>query len=351
MKHGFQKLLTKDQLKKDLLRLGLEKEDNVAVALSFKSIGYVQGGPNTFIDALLEVVGSKGTIMMNTFTHSKSLFGLTPDHVFDSKKTIPYTGLIPRTLLQRDGSIRSQHPNNSVVAIGFYAKYLTVDHDGRSNPFLPYEKLGQINGKYMCIGLGNRFVAIRHQAQVRANLFRAPIFLSSYYKRPIGGKGLFVVKHPPCIDNLHNIVPIVEEKMFFSRGKVGLADTILVNAEELLEVMAKILKRNPELGLCNRLFCFNCRYIERHLNLYSKIKHPRFFQKNAIAKTAISCMNRLVLSQFRYAIFQEGEDKIIKKGFFDFGAQALLNIGLILLRRKKNTKLKSFQSNKTEPIT
>jgi hypothetical protein len=62
-------------------------------------------------------------------------------------------------------------------------------------------------------------------------------------------------------------------------------------------------------------------------------------------------MNRLVLSQFRYAIFQEGEDKIIKKGFFDFGAQALLNIGLILLRRKKNTKLKSFQSNKTEPIT
>jgi len=52
----------------DFKKIGIQKGDHLAVTLSFKSIGHVKGGPDTFIDALIEVVGSEGTIMVNTFT-------------------------------------------------------------------------------------------------------------------------------------------------------------------------------------------------------------------------------------------------------------------------------------------
>ena len=338
-------MVSKQQLIDDLIKIGVCRGDHVAVSLSLKSIGYVQGGPNTFIDALLEAVGPKGTIMMNTYTHAVSLFALTPDFMFDSKKTIPNTGLVPKTLLRKEEAIRSKHPITSVAAIGYFAKFLTKDHDGRSNPFLPYEKLGQINGKYLCIGVGNRLVAIRHQAQRRAKLFRAPIFLGAYYKRLSGKRGLYVRQLLPCVDNLHSIVPKVEEKIHFKRGKVGLADSILVDAEELIETMAQILKQNPELGLCDRILCFKCREFERHHNLYSKIEKPRFFQRNIIARTALFGLNKLILSQFRYAIVCNSEDnKIIKKKVLDFAIEIMFNIALRLLRKKKTIELKSFKS-------
>ena len=45
--------ITKEHLVRDFERIGLGKGDHVAVTLSFRSIGYVKGGPNSFIDALL----------------------------------------------------------------------------------------------------------------------------------------------------------------------------------------------------------------------------------------------------------------------------------------------------------
>ena len=207
------KQVSKQQLINDLKRIGVCQGDHLAVTLSLKSIGYVQGGPNSFIDALLEVVGSKGTIMMNTYTRSVSILSIKPDFVFDPKTSAPYTGLVPKTLLKRKNTIRSKHPNCSIAANGYLAEYLTKDHDEKANAFLPYEKLAKINGKYLCIGIGNRLVAIRHEAQRRANLFTVPIFLGVYYKNAKGKKELFTWKIPPCTKNLHKIVPKVEEKI------------------------------------------------------------------------------------------------------------------------------------------
>ncbi|MHA2060671.1 MAG: AAC(3) family N-acetyltransferase, partial [Candidatus Sifarchaeia archaeon] len=223
------KRVSKQKLINDLTKIGVCKGDHLAVTLSFKSIGYVQGGPNTFIDALLEVVGLKGTILMNTFTYSRSIFSLKPDFVFDPKSTVPYTGLVPSTLVKREDMIRSRHPTRSITAIGYLADYLTKDHDEKSNPYLPYEKLAKVNGKYLCIGIGNRLVAIRHEAQRRAGLFKVPVFLGVYFKNLAGNKELHIAKIAPCKVNLHNIVPKVEEKIKLTRSKIGFANSILAN--------------------------------------------------------------------------------------------------------------------------
>ena len=60
--------VTKEEVKKGLNRVGLKEEDVVLVHSSLSSFGYVEGGPDTIIDALLETVGKKGTVVMPTFT-------------------------------------------------------------------------------------------------------------------------------------------------------------------------------------------------------------------------------------------------------------------------------------------
>ncbi len=49
-----------------LREVGLEKGDAVMVHTSLKRMGYVCGGAQTVIEALMEVVGKDGTIMMPT---------------------------------------------------------------------------------------------------------------------------------------------------------------------------------------------------------------------------------------------------------------------------------------------
>lgn len=120
------KRISKEGLVRDLKEMGIKEGDHIGVALSLKSIGYVIGGPRTFIDALLEAVGSQGTIMMPTYTYgfhiSKVASGKTA-YIFDHNFTPTWTGLVPETLRKRKGAIRSRHPLNSATAIGRSAEY------------------------------------------------------------------------------------------------------------------------------------------------------------------------------------------------------------------------------------
>jgi aminoglycoside 3-N-acetyltransferase len=52
------------QLVRDLVRLGLEAGDMVMVHSSIRAVSKVLGGPDVVIRALLDVVGSAGTIVM-----------------------------------------------------------------------------------------------------------------------------------------------------------------------------------------------------------------------------------------------------------------------------------------------
>lgn len=46
-----------------LQNLGLRRDDHVIVHSSLKSLGYVEGGPDAVIDAVLETVGPGGTML------------------------------------------------------------------------------------------------------------------------------------------------------------------------------------------------------------------------------------------------------------------------------------------------
>ena len=60
------RVILKEEIVQKLREVGLEKGDAVMVHTSLKRMGYICGGAQTVIEALMEVVGENGTIMMPT---------------------------------------------------------------------------------------------------------------------------------------------------------------------------------------------------------------------------------------------------------------------------------------------
>jgi aminoglycoside N3'-acetyltransferase len=290
--------ISKQRLIDDLAKMGLKKGDHLGVGLSLKSIGYVDGGPKTIIEAVLEVLGPSGTLMMNAYTE---FFYLTEvrrgwtSYVFDYRSTKVNTGIVPETFRLCENSIRSQHPTHSNVALGKYAKALLEGHDENSSAYLPYSRLSEINGKYLAIGIGDRLVGFRHQAQYKAGLLNVvPWKRAVNFKDRNGRIRTFVLgDRGGCVNKLSDLVAILRNEGLVNDGVIGKASAVLVPARIALERMTDLLKQQPTLNLCDRPFCLWCREIERRMNLYTTIKNPLLFQKNKTIINLIAILNWL----------------------------------------------------------
>lgn len=142
-----------DILVRDLQALGLKKGDTVIVHSSFKSMGQVEGGANTVIDALIETVGPDGTVMFPALSWTPCTTTLK----FSVNDTPACIGYLPNVFRKRQGVIRSLHPTHSVCAIGKNAIELTKDHykdDTPVGPNSPYRKMMDFNGKILMLGCG-----------------------------------------------------------------------------------------------------------------------------------------------------------------------------------------------------
>jgi len=112
--------VTQQAIVEGLRSVGISEGDTALVHSSLSAFGYVQGGADAVIDALLEALGPSGTLVLPTFTwddfHAKR-------HVtFDLANTPCETGRIPEIFRKRPGVIRSRHICHSVAAIGPHAQ-------------------------------------------------------------------------------------------------------------------------------------------------------------------------------------------------------------------------------------
>lgn len=295
-----------DRIRSDLESIGLRKGDHIGLGISFKKLGYVKGGPETFVDTLLKVVGSEGTVIIPTYTRYPFRLRIKPgkfNYIFDYRTTPAYTGIIPETIRKRKDSIRSKHPSNSIAAIGALAKYFTECHGVNSSSYLPYSKLSEVDGKILCIGIGKNLVGIRHEAQYLAGLLHIlPSKQVIKYRDDYGKINLFVRRdRGGCVKKLPDLVSILKEKGLVKKYKIGLADSILLPAKESLKIMTNILKTNPCSNLCDDVLCLWCREVERRLKLYKDIETPQYFQKNHLIIKLITIIN-----QFRLLTYKRG---------------------------------------------
>lgn len=142
------------QIKFDLCNLGVTVGDKIMVHSSFKSLGKVDGGVMTFIDALKDTVTTEGTLLFPTFTYdcvNKS------NPVFDVKSTVSHVGIIPEIFRKTDGVKRSVHPTHSIAVWGKNRDKFIKDHHkdnvcvGENSPLF---KLKDLKGKILMVGCG-----------------------------------------------------------------------------------------------------------------------------------------------------------------------------------------------------
>ena len=115
----------------DLDRLPIPPGATVLVHSSLKALGYVEGGADAAIDALVEAIVARrrGTVMLPTFSIDGSMHRtLTAGRVFDQRSTPSNLGALPEAFRRHPRARRSLHPTHSFAAIGLKAKALVDGH-------------------------------------------------------------------------------------------------------------------------------------------------------------------------------------------------------------------------------
>lgn len=145
--------------------LGIGPGALIQVHSSLSALGYVEGGAETVVDALLEAVAPGGTVMVPTFNHGQA-------DVFDVHTTPSINGAVTEAFRKRPEARRSVHPTHPYAAIGPLADWLTCEHldlltfDVRS----PLGKLAARGGLVVLLGVGMRANTAAHIGETIARV-------------------------------------------------------------------------------------------------------------------------------------------------------------------------------------
>ncbi|MBA3825435.1 MAG: AAC(3) family N-acetyltransferase [Ktedonobacterales bacterium] len=178
-------LCTRTSLGTDLRALGVQPGMTVIMHASLRSLGWVCGGAVAVVQALLDVLGPTGTLVVPTQTGENSepsawqhppvpaawwpqIRAEMP--AFDPLLT-PSTGMgaLPEMVRTWPGAVRSQHPHVSFAAIGHDAAALLATHqleDGLGEGS-PLRAIYDAAGWVLLLGVGYDVNTSLHLAQCR----------------------------------------------------------------------------------------------------------------------------------------------------------------------------------------
>lgn len=184
---GERKIVLKKDIINSLKKCGVIEGQSIIVHTSLSRLGFVCGGAQVVIEALLECVGENGTIMMPTqswknldpeygvhWEEPKEWWQLIRDNWPAYDKDITPTnkmGAVAEMFRKWPGVLRSNHPVRSVAAYGKNAEYLVSNHN-LSNIFgeeSPLAKLYKLDGHVLLLGVDYDKNTSIHLADVRAN--------------------------------------------------------------------------------------------------------------------------------------------------------------------------------------
>ena len=142
---------TKESLTADLKRAGILPADTLLIHSSLKSIGEVEGGADTVLDALMDYFRDEGLLVFPTLTYHLN----QANPVFSVRDTPSQVGLLSELFRRRPGVLRSLHPTHSVAAWGRDAAAFIAGHEMFSTPCArnsPWGRLGDRGAKILFIG-------------------------------------------------------------------------------------------------------------------------------------------------------------------------------------------------------
>ncbi len=160
---------TREDIVSGLRELGIALGDVVFVHSSLGAFGFVEGGADTVIDALLEAVRPTGTLVVPTFTWGT--FHDKEGVVFDVARTPCETGRIPEMFRQREGVVRGTHICHSVAAFGPHAEEVLGDGVSSFGKGSAFDRLYELDSWNLLLGVSFQSCTALHSAE---ELVRVP---------------------------------------------------------------------------------------------------------------------------------------------------------------------------------
>lgn len=259
-------LFTRELVVESLRELGLGRGDVVFMHSSLKDLAPAAQlvklpdmGMPYVIDALKEVVGPQGLIVLPTFSFcfAKSSLGPTGT-IWDKKTSRSRVGAITNYFLKQRGVQRSDHPTHSVAALGTRSEEFVKGHvwsDGSTfHRGGPWGRLCDWDGYVLFLGTYLNTCTLAHAVE---DWMRLPYLVDAECVILDDNRDVKVVPvagSPSGCRDFYNKRDTKLEKRFagvdFSKdGKICMADVTLFKARELVRHLWQWLKEDPWLLL------------------------------------------------------------------------------------------------------
>jgi aminoglycoside 3-N-acetyltransferase len=249
----------RSRLVHDLRRLGLSP-GIAMVHAALSSLGWVVGGSQTVVEALLACLGSEGTLCAQAswddipFGHAgwprrwRAVYEAElPPFDPDLSAAAPYEGRLAERIRTWPGARRSAHPGTGIAAIGARAAALTTGHrlDDSFGAGTPYARLVDERAQIVLLGAPLRTISLLHHAEAIAD---APQRWTTY-RLPIAGRGWVELRE---IDVWRGVYPDTPLDAIASaalaagigtQGRVGEATAHVFPAAELTSFAVTWLER------------------------------------------------------------------------------------------------------------
>ena len=235
-------MVTKAQLVRDLKALGVERGMDVMVHSSLSKIGRVVGGPGTVVEALLAVIGRRGTLVMPSFNHGEA-------YVYNPLTTPTKNGAIPDAMWRRPDAVRSLQPSHPVAAIGPKAAALCAGHlaAGIWGADSPIGRLIHGGGYLLSIGVRQTSSTAYHVAEVSMgggclDPFARPerVVMADGAVQEVRG---LAWRDGTCPVPAAKLDAALDRRTLRRHGKVGNADSTLVKAVDVWRLRCEHLRR------------------------------------------------------------------------------------------------------------
>ena len=259
-------ILTKERIIAGLHALGVHEGMLMEVHASLSSMGYVLGGARTVVDAILELIGEEGTILMPVHTGDNSepsrwknppadpsTWQLIREEMpaYDPETSdLRDMGVIAENLIRREGTVISSHPTLSYAAKGRYASLL-CNRQSMHFPLAeesPAARLYELRGSVLLLGTGFDKCTCLHLAEYRTE--SRPIVIEGAGIRTEEGRKW---KKYLDLNTDPEFFPAVEEIMrkkgMISEIMIGSCHAVLFSASQAIDEATQYLSQTAVFDL------------------------------------------------------------------------------------------------------
>jgi aminoglycoside 3-N-acetyltransferase len=236
---------------------GIQEGDVLLVHSSLSKIGYVENGAKDVVEALLEVLGAKGHLLMPNSPNTNFQLDYVKElDFFDVDHTPSKLGAISEYFRLLPEAQRSAHPTEPVSCIGPDTEYFVGHHFGNLTPYnenSPFYKVSEQNGKILYLGVTFDNAGTNlHTLEDAVENFKFPVYYPQEFEVMIRFENrtwrtMKTLVHNPEQSKKRKcdgLIPLFEEKGVLKKVKIGEANSLLVNAKGLFDVMLEEYTKN-----------------------------------------------------------------------------------------------------------